>query len=241
MKYMYEVVIPTYDRVDILGKKTLKFLKEQNIPKERITLFVANEEELKKYSERYTDYKIIKGVKGLANQLNFIYDKYPKGTFILRCDDDIRDICDCEGKSIKLSEIMKRTNDIFKQEKIRYGGFYPVFNKMFMKQSAGIKRDLRHIVGVCNFFINSEFRHSESVGGKEDYEKTLYHYVNDGKLLRWNDYGIKTTYYSKKGGLANQRTDENEKEEALMLESKYPEYVTLYEKKGRTQIRLRKG
>lgn len=45
------IVVPTYDRVEIFKKKTLKVLKDYEIPIEKIYVFVANEEEKVKYEE----------------------------------------------------------------------------------------------------------------------------------------------------------------------------------------------
>lgn len=242
----YEIVIASYDRPNEIVTKSLAFLERQDIPKDKITIFVASDEERLRYHATCPDYKIVVGVLGLANCLNFIYDYFEKGQFILRLDDDIRDIKNVEGGSIDLKQNISLTHQIFQDQGINYGGFYSIFNKMFMENSNERDTCLRHIVGACNYFVNSEFRHR--VGGgelhKEDYEKSLYHYKRDGKLLRYNHLGLITTYYCPKGGLSDQRNDANEKRGAEILKEMYPQWVNLFvplkgKRAGKTQIRLR--
>ena len=235
------IAIPTYSRVKVIQKKTLNFLENQDIPKEFIKIFVANKEEKEAYEIEIKGYEIIIGVIGLANQLNFIYSYYNKDDFIFRIDDDVADIVYLDKSSINLKSFLIQAEKTMRKEKINYGGFYPIYNKMFMENSKPIETKLKHIVGACNFFINSDFRHIVEGGElhKEDYEKTLYHYKRDAKVLRYNHFGIKTTYYLKTGGLASSRTYENEKRGAEILRSLYPEWVSLFIRKGRTQIKLK--
>ena len=85
----YVVVIPSYDRVEILKEKTLKTLIEQNINPVKIEIFVANKEEEKIYKENIDKKlynKIIVGKLGLLNQRNFINNYYPEGKYIIEID-----------------------------------------------------------------------------------------------------------------------------------------------------------
>ena len=49
---MYVIAIPSYQRADLLNRKTLKTLAEYNIPRNRIYVFVANKEEELIYKEK---------------------------------------------------------------------------------------------------------------------------------------------------------------------------------------------
>jgi hypothetical protein len=69
------VVIPSYNRVDILKAKTLKLLQDYKIPKSKIYVFVADEEQKKLYDELKDSVgHIIVGVKGLPEVRNFIFN-----------------------------------------------------------------------------------------------------------------------------------------------------------------------
>lgn len=91
----YIIAIPSYKRVDIIQKKTLKLLHEHNINPKLIKIFVANQSEYDEYkaqipSELYGE--LIIGEIGLKNQRNFISDYYPEGTNIVQMDDDVEKI-----------------------------------------------------------------------------------------------------------------------------------------------------
>ena len=47
----YILAIPSYKRHETLKKKTLRVLKEYNIPKQKIYVFVANQSEYDLYNE----------------------------------------------------------------------------------------------------------------------------------------------------------------------------------------------
>ena len=62
-------------------------------------------------------------------------------------------------------------------------------------------------------------------GQKEDVERTLKYYINDGIVIRFNKIGFTTKYYGKEGGLG---TFENRLKPMLdasnRLLKKYPQY-----------------
>jgi len=103
--------------------------------------------------------------------------------------------------------------------------------------------NLRFIVGPMFGIIN---RHRPdlqlTVDEKENSERTLQHWVIDGKVLRFNNVGIETNYYKNKGGMQNEGKDR--KEEALKstiyLHNKYPSITKIHlgKKSGVPEIKL---
>ena len=88
MEKRYKIVIPTYKRHKLISNKgTLNFLNKNNIPKENIILFVADEKEKELYkksvSKKLYSGNIIVGIKGILNQRNFIINYFPKGQYII--------------------------------------------------------------------------------------------------------------------------------------------------------------
>ena len=120
-------------------------------------------------------------------------------------------------------------------------GVYPLANAYFMTDT--ITTDLRFIVGPMFGIIN---RHREdlqlTIDEKENSERTLQHWVIDGKVLRFNNIGIETKYYKNKGGMQNEGKDR--KEEALKsityLHNKYPKLTKIHlgKKSGVPEIKL---
>ena len=56
----YQVAIPSYRRLNVLVKKTLKTLSDGGVPKSCITIFLYDDQDFKEYSEKLQGYKIIK-------------------------------------------------------------------------------------------------------------------------------------------------------------------------------------
>ena len=91
----YIIVIPSYNRADIIKVKTLALLHRHNISTNKINIFVANQLEYDIYYENIPAYlynKIIIGVIGLKNQRNYIMNYYPEGMHIVQMDDDLDSI-----------------------------------------------------------------------------------------------------------------------------------------------------
>ena len=88
----YQIAIPSYKRPETIKKKTLKVLESYNIDPSRITIFVADEDELVKYKESLKDtpyQKLVDGVHTIGAQRNFIEKYYPEGTKLVMFDDEI--------------------------------------------------------------------------------------------------------------------------------------------------------
>ena len=81
----YKLIIPSYKRPDTLIKKTLKSIYKTDIVK-NIYVFVADDLELIEYKnklESYKDIKIIKGVRGIPNQRNFIQKYFDDNEYLV--------------------------------------------------------------------------------------------------------------------------------------------------------------
>lgn len=109
----WSIAIPSYDRTTFLKERTLAFLGRQQVPAERIFLFVANEEEAAIYekalkgNKKYPSWKrvtkfgakrtsgtcnLVIGIKGIGPQRAFITDWFPEGHHVVSMDDDVKDM-----------------------------------------------------------------------------------------------------------------------------------------------------
>lgn len=106
----YVISIPTFAREKIIFQRTLKTLYECNIKSDYIYLFLASDEEYKKYLDSFFNVEVYKkkiynkkyktwlskikcviGILGLSNQRNFISNFFKEGQYITQMDDDIQD------------------------------------------------------------------------------------------------------------------------------------------------------
>ena len=224
----YVVAIPSYNRANSLKVKTLKVLEDGLVDKDKIYIFVASPEEYLIYKDILPDYKIIVGVLGLKDQRNFISNYFPQGFNIISIDDDIEKFYQKKKGELVVIEdldLLFKTGflDIINSD-LKLFGFYPVLNKLFMKET--ITDNLRFIIGSCFGYINSGI--IINVREKQDYENSLLYYLRDGGVLRYNYISVKTKYYKNKGGLqSNGYKDRYDKQLIAVkyLLDTYPEYV----------------
>lgn len=237
----YVVAIPTYNRPEQVMNKTLTTLLNGNVNKNKIYLFVANKQQLKIYTEIIPPnmYKeIIVGKLGIANQRKFITTYFSEGQYIISIDDDLEDLLVLKGEKLAkirdLNKFFLNAYKVLKKEKLFIWGVYPVSNPFFMKGPAPITTDLRFIIGVIHGYINRHSRDliiSNKAESKEDYEKTILHYLKDGGVVRFNHVTFKTKFNAE-GGLGTDRFERN-KTAAMYLERTYPDIVVGFQRKNK--------
>jgi hypothetical protein len=233
----YIFVIPSYKRQKILQEKTLTTLKKYKIPKESIYVFVADEEEhgiYKEFLDPSTYGHLIVGVPGLANVRNFISNYFPKGKKLVSCDDDIRGFIEFDGTKkrhekelVSLKKLIERGFKECATHKANLWGLYPSANGFFMKDT--VSYDLKFIIG--NFFGYINFKDDRKLtvttGPKDDYERSLLFYKEDGVVVRLNFAAAKTSIYTTPGGLQDGKRLTRVKKDVSGLLKKYPDYVVL--------------
>jgi hypothetical protein len=243
----YVVAIPSYRRAKTLREKTLALLERHNIPAEKITIFVGNQEEYETYRKEIPEqYNIVVGQVGMGAIRRFIQNYYPEGTQVMNFDDDLSEVMkkiddktmvpvtDLAGEVICRGFVECQKNEAY------LFGVYAAANAMFMKNRVAV--GLYYCIGSCWGLIT---RHDKdltvSLDDKEDFERTLQHYVKDGKVVRLDDITVKSKYYTEDGGMQVTRTDDRILESAKILAERYPELCSMYirETTGHAELRLR--
>jgi hypothetical protein len=250
----YVVCIPSYKRAELCNEKTLTMLKENHIPSKKIFVYVANQEEYDEYikildKSKYN--KLVVGIKGLVPQRQFITEQFPTGKHIVFFDDDVSKI-DLTMSSItrgkSLDHFFKHAFKECHKNKSYIWGVYPVFNPFFRKARPEMTTVLTYIVGAFYGIVNRpnlkaiKLTITKENGQKEDVERTLKYFVEDGIVLRFNRVGFMTKYYGKSGGLGTFEDRLKPMLEASKkLKAAYPEYGEITTKKhGMTEFRLKK-
>lgn len=246
----YEIAIPSYQRSDQLVTKTLKFLERHDIDPNQVTIFVANLEEFKTYTKAldctlYEDCNVVIGERGMGAIRRVIQSHYDEGTRVMNLDDDIVDIMikESDKKMVPVVDFEKnvihRGFNALEEHGAKLFGVYAAANVMFMKHRIAV--GLYYVIGSCWGVIN---RHDEdlrvTLDDKEDYERTLQHYIKDGKVVRLDDVTVKTKYYGT-GGMAEARNADTITFGAEDLVRRFPELCTMYirETTGHAELRLK--
>lgn len=251
----YIICIPSYNRSNICNEKTLNTLNKNNIDSHKIYVYVANKEEYDIYkSTLNTSFynKLIIGKKGIVQQRQFINEQWPENKHIVFLDDDIESIDRSLSPKFKNRNLDYFIKEAFKEcEKNNsfIWGVYAVFNPFFRKDTPEISTDLKFIVGAFYAIINRpnlkniQLTLSVESGQKDDVERTIKYFINDGIVIRFNRIGFKTKYFGKEGGLG--RFEERLKpnlEVTKKLEETYPEYGYIkFRKNGMAEFVLRKN
>ena len=259
----YKIAIPSYKRHTTLKKKTMKVLEYYKISPSIIHIFVANKEEEALYRNELDEGsygKIIVGKKGIKEIRNFMANYFKENEKIVYLDDDLSKIWECvttidgvpknkkDNKLIQLKSFNQFVKNAFKlSEKTGYKnwGVYPTDNPFFMKPThknkSHISYDLKFLIGFFTGVINCKKAEVRTISDKEDYERTIKYYLNDGGVIRFNNISCNTKCYKEPGGIQANRKKENSRINANKLIKKYPNLVSINEsrKSGFVEIRLR--
>ena len=250
----YVVCVPSYKRAETCNEKTLKMLKNNKISASKIYVYVANDEEYKEYLkvlDKKLYNKLVVGIKGLVPQRQFIMEQWKEGQHIVFFDDDVQSI------DLSISKLFKgKTLDYFFKyafkecvaNKSSICGVYPVYNPFFREARDETSTCLNYIVGAFYGIINRpklksiQLSITKENGQKEDVERTIKYFIEDGIVLRFNRVGFVTKYYGKSGGLG---TFEDRLKPMLEASNKikaaYPDYGNISTKKtGMTEFKLKK-
>jgi len=237
----YKIVIPSYNRLNTLQNKTLRFLFRNNIPDNKIYIFV--------HPDSYEDYlileseyniNIIKSVEGIRDSRNYITDYFPEGQKLISIDDDISDLID-----FRTNQSLQNLNDFIEEsfEMVQGGlwGLSATDNRFFsrLKDKVG----LQSIIGsFCGFTNTKQYKLKLKV--MEDYERVIYYYNDKRLILKRSFIGIRTKYWTTAGGIqSNYSKDERitiQNEAADYLLNNYPQLVYIRTRKnGLKDIRFR--
>ena len=229
------IAIPSYNRSDTIGDKTLKFLHLSGYPASRILIFVATYDEFKKYLDALDEDlygEIIIGVPGLKDQRNFITSFFKEDEIIIQMDDDVKGI----RSSLPFLTLVEMGLSSLEYRTAGLWGVMPNDDARRFKDAT--TNHLTHILG--SFFIvrnhkNIQITHTE----KEDLERSILYFKRYGQVLRYQNAGVCTTYCKGKGGLQSDKgRSENIKAGILNLTTKYPDCCKLVDKKGTQDIIL---
>lgn len=244
----YRIAIPSYQRSDQLKDKTLKLLERHNINPDIVDIFVANEDEHTKYASALSKspYRnLIVGERGMGAIRRFIQGYYPEGTRVMNFDDDLVDIMykESDKKMLPITnleeQVIVRGFDALQKEDAYLFGVYAAANAMFMKHRIAV--GLYYCIGSCWGMINRHNKElSVTLDDKEDFERTLQHYLKDGKVVRLDDITCKTKYYGI-GGMQEERTETRITESAKNLVERFPGLCSMYirETTGHAELRLK--
>lgn len=249
MKREYTIAIPSYKRANTVKEKTLNLMTQYKVDPDRVTIFVANEQEYDTYKKTLADtpYKnIVVGEVGMGAIRRFMQRYYENGRYVMQFDDDLQQILrkvdDKKFEPIEdlEKELIVKGFEACEENDAYLFGIYAAANPMFMKHKTAV--GLYYCIGSCWGVINRHDKDlSVTLDDKEDFERTLQHYVKDGKVVRLDNITVKSKYYTEDGGMQVERTTDRILKSAENLVERFPGLCTMYirETTGHAELRLR--
>ena len=195
----YTICIPTYNRPSIIINKTLKLLRNYNIPNERIIIFVKDQEQLNLYRDIVCNYNLVlTGASGIMETRNFLQNFITNETSyenVLFMDDDLDSLYNMKTPLEDLNEFIINAFDTTKKLGLNVFGVSPFHNHFYMKESVSIT--LKYICGAFfgQIFDRNKDMILSDIGHGEDFQFTIQAFIRDGGVARFNYVAIKTKYF----------------------------------------------
>ena len=247
-----QVAIPSYDRIEMLHKKTKNFVNQYKIPDEIITVFVPKSQS-KEYKRAFPEWKVQISPEGYTETFNFLYKFYDEGEYILVLHDDLVSFrkANKSGKleDVGIKEFWNIISKMFNQmekNKIHLGGFYPCENVTWMNNSPPITTRLSFIIDPISLHINQRkmtpitLRYEGYEHSKQDVENSIINFIKDGGVLRYNRYCFRSKYAPKGCGGVGERSPDRETACAKGIQQKWSDYCFIKSNKKGTQIGMRR-
>lgn len=247
----YVVAIPSRQRSALLVECTLPVLLAGGVPRAAVHVWVLHEER-ETYRAAldgagYSDIVVHShgSLSGLRGARNVLQNQYPRGTRLVQADDDIRAIERLDaGRLAPVTNVDAMIQAAFiraGQQGVSLWGVYPARNAYFMANRAHL--GFRHIVGT---FWGMTLRHDPAemlnFDEKEDYERTIRHFLRDGAVLRLDNVTLKTRFYTEPGGMQVYRDAAYQEDGTRRLVAEWPDLLTYRRSsaKGTAEVRLRR-
>lgn len=236
MEELPRVVIPSYERYLTIGNNTLRYLESIKYPREKILVFVANEEQEKLYTDWLEPHqygKIIVGVLGLSNQRNFITKYLEQDEVFISFDDDVQKIRMLPEYTFysMLQEACKQIREGI----VGLAGCLPNDDGRRFKNNYTLH--LAHILGAFYICKNDRAKQLVSIPGvcegKEDYFRTIQYFLAFGNILRFQYAGVQTLYRNPDGGIEQTGRKDRDEIACQYLVARYPSLCKrIYKKSG---------
>lgn len=220
------IAIASHKRADQLQNKTLALLKKHKFNMKDVYVF-ASPASLKEYRPiaKKWGFTIAPGGKIIEARRNII-SYFPNGTKIVEMDDDIEDIVTTKkgqtNKSVK--NLKKLFEESFKLvAKNGLWGFNANTNNFFAQ---GVdKFGLYSLINSClGYYNNKDIK--LTLSEKEDFQRCILFYKKCRPILKRTGYGIKTNYWTNKGGIQElygfEKRKRVQKKAAETIMKKYP-------------------
>jgi hypothetical protein len=246
----YRIAIPSYRRADTLVARTLRTLKTLGVSDDRVTVFVADQQDLQAYKSVVpSSVAVVLGAPGLLAQRQFYNGYYEKGTRLLNIDDDLfalktiskdgKRLVDAGAAGWSLDAIVDYAFRVCERHGARLWGISAVENAFYMKPATSV--GLKYICGIFHGSYAGDASlcgaDRARVSSGEDFETTIRSHKDNGCVVRLDWLCPKTKYFAAGGmreelGGTDERRQIEHTKELHNIARRHPAYATVYTKAG---------
>ena len=226
MTFNFEIAIPSYNRANIIGKKTLKLLLDFEVPINKILIFVRDKEQQKEYQKELGKcFRFhLTGQTGIDSTRNYLRQYYHESEFdgVFFIDDDITDFTELGNPiSIPFMDLITYFFEETKKRGARLWAVNALNNTFYMRDK--ITTTLRYCIGAFQGLIIDREKPIIfcDVGHFEDFQFSIEHFLEDGAVVRFDKYGITTKYFELQGGICGQLGGMKERQKEMDENAKY--------------------
>lgn len=176
----YQVAIPSYQRSKTIYEKTITTLLNGKVNPNKITIFVANQQEKEEYETALpkSSYKeIVIGEKGITPQRIFISKYYPANTHIFSVDDDVRGFYELANQP--LSKL------------------YQTYRHIHHHHNSHSRNQNQKRKTQKNKTIDASKQRLKPITDLHHFIKTAFHYLEKEKLHLWGVYPTSNPFFMK--------------------------------------------
>ena len=232
------ITIPSYNRLRQLDK-LLSYLLLNNIDSNNIYVFAdpSNYAEYLIGLDKY-NINILQGVNGLINQRNHMRNYFNDNTNILYLDDDFISVKSPDEKFDFINEVNNMFTNMINNN-CYLGSINPTNNLYFC--SGKDKYGLYLCVGCFYLERNLKLKEFEKliVDEKEDYTRTLIHYIFAGKVYRNDRFCVNHKYNFSSGGMNSGNREIMNNIRCNILHYLYPKLTSIFNKKTKKEIKFK--
>lgn len=231
----YRIAVPSYQRPDGCGQKTLALLTRRGVDPGRITVYThAHDPHIDGYRAlaEHTGVQLtITDGKGITVQRRRIATDYPAGTPVVSMDDDLRDVVYAPDNKhlVPVPNMDAWLRGMFTDTAaadLHVWGISPVPNAYFLRpgrRSEGLKLLMFTLYGF--YSRPGHPVHISTVQYKDEHELSLRAWWYDGGAVRADDVAVKTEYYAPGGCQAAGRSREQVEQSVQRLLAQWPGLV----------------
>jgi len=247
---MYEVAIPSHQRPGTIADTTLPLLTRGGVDPDRITVWVSSDDQREQYEDSCSPFGVhVRSGgwgQGVKHARNGIATAYPAGTRLLQIDDDVRRIVRAaDSKTLvdvnDVHALIDYGFDVADQLDLSLWCLYPAANPYFMRPRVrvGLLYAEACVIGMT---LRRDETEQVTVDDKEDFERSILHYLRDGGVVRLDGYSFKSNFYTEPGGMQTYRTIDTIEAGARTLTDRYPDLCSyrVSKSRGMPEVKFRR-